>query len=145
MIILLYFYIIKVYNNHNFDNIQKKYLRVIVMLFFISSLLFFIELKIIRVFRKEEGFIPSIVFQLALILFSATIMYKYAYINFSLLSIILSSILFFIIAEFAVTAVQLGFFKDGKPVFGLTKLYKFIPIFTLLIILLSYFMYSTSF
>jgi hypothetical protein len=111
------------------------------MLFFITNLLFFIELKIIRVFKKEEGFIPSIVLQLVMILFSATIMYKYAYSNYSLIAIILSTIVFFIIAEFAVVAVQLGFFKDGKPIFGLTKLYKFIPLFTLSIIIFSYFMY----
>jgi len=115
------------------------------MLFFITSFLFFIELKIIRVFKKEEGFIPSIVLQLIMILLSAVVFYKYAYVNVSLLSIIASSIVFFIIAEFIVVAVQLGFFKDGKPVFGLTKLYKFIPLFTVTITALSYVMYSSVF
>ena len=114
------------------------------MLFFITSLLFFIELKIIRVFKKEEGFIPSILLQLGLILFSATIFYNYAYINYSLITIIITTIIFFIIAEFAITAVQLGFFKDGKPVFGLTKLYKYIPIFTFTILALSYVMYQST-
>ena len=112
------------------------------MVFFIASFLFFIELKIIRVFRKEEGFIPSIVLQLILILLSAVSFYKYAYLNFSLWSIILSSIIFFIIAEFAVVAVQLGFFKNGKPVFGLTKLYKYIPVFTVVILLLTLIIYQ---
>jgi len=115
------------------------------MLYFLTSLLFFIELKIIRVFRKEEGFIPSIVTQLFIILFSAYIFYQYAYLNFSLVTIIVSSILFFIIAEFAVVAVQLGFFKDGKPIFGLTKLYKFIPLFTIVISLCTYIMYKSAF
>jgi len=112
------------------------------MVFFIASFLFFIELKIIRVFRKEEGFIPSIVLQLILILLSAVSFYKYAYLNYSLWSIILSSIIFFIIAEFAVVAVQLGFFKNGKPVFGLTKLYKYIPVFTVVILLLTLIIYQ---
>jgi TctA family transporter len=115
------------------------------MVFFIASFLFFIELKIIRVFKKEEGFIPSIVLQLILILLSAVGFYKYAYLNFSLWSIIISSIIFFIIAEFAVVAVQLGFFKDGKPVFGLRKLYKFIPMLTILILLLTLAVYQPSF
>jgi len=112
------------------------------MVFFMASFLFFIELKIIRVFRKEEGFIPSIVLQLILILLSAVSFYKYAYLNFSLWSIILSSIVFFIIAEFAIVAVQLGFFKNGKPVFGLTKLYKYIPVFTVVILLLTLIIYQ---
>jgi len=115
------------------------------MVFFIASFLFFIELKIIRVFRKEEGFIPSILVQLILILLSAVSFYKYAYLNFSLWSILLSSIIFFILAEFIVVAVQLGFFKDGKPVFGLTKLYKFIPLFTTVILLLTLTIYQSSF
>ena len=115
------------------------------MTYFLASFLFFIELKIIRVFRKEEGFIPSILFQLILILLCAVIFYKYAYINMGIATIIISSILFFIISEFIVVAVQLGFFKDGKPVFGLTKLYKYIPVFTVSILSLSYIMYSSVF
>jgi len=114
------------------------------MLFFIASFLFFIELKIIRVFKKEEGFIPSILIQLALILFSASIFYKYAYINLSIVAIIIATIIFFIMAEMIVTAVQLGFFKDGKPVFGLTKLYKYIPLLTAFILGLTYLMYKTT-
>jgi len=115
------------------------------MLYFLASFLFFIELKIIRVFKKEEGFIPSILLQLLLILISAAVFYKYAYLNLGLVTIILSSIVFFIIAEFAIVSVQLGYFKDGKPVFGLTKLYKFVPAFTFSILFLSYFMYKSAF
>ncbi len=115
------------------------------MLFFITTFLFFIELKIIRVFKKEEGFIPSILLQLIIILLAAIVAYKYSYNNYSIITLIISSILFFIIAEFIVVAVQLGFFKDGKPVFGLTKLYKFIPFFTIVIIVCSYIMYKSTF
>jgi amino acid transporter len=115
------------------------------MLFFITTFLFFIELKIIRVFKKEEGFIPSILLQLIIILLASIFTYKYAYNNFSIITLIVSSILFFIIAEFIVVAVQLGFFKDGKPVFGLTKLYKFIPFLTISIIVCSYIMYKSTF
>ena len=115
------------------------------MMFFLASFLFFIELKIIRVFKKEEGFIPSILLQLILILISAVIFYKYAYLNYNIITIILTSVLFFIIAEFIVVAVQLGFFKNGKPVFGLSKLYKFIPLFTTIILLISSSLYKSAF
>jgi hypothetical protein len=38
-----------------------------------------------------------------------------------------------------VTAVQLGIFVDGKPVLGISKVYKFMPLLTLLIALITLF------
>jgi hypothetical protein len=37
-------------------------------------------------------------------------------------------LLFFVLAALNVTAVQLGIFKDGKPMLGITRLYGMIPV-----------------
>ena len=39
-----------------------------------------------------------------------------------------------IMASLIITAVQLGFFVDGKPIFGISKLYTLMPLLALSVI-----------
>ena len=107
------------------------------MLFYISSLFFFIYLKIARVHKKEEKLAPFMLLQHLLVALSSVSIYYYGFTHLSWYLVLLVSIIFFIVAALIVTVVQLGIFIDGKPQFGISKLYKFLPLLASIIVALS--------
>jgi len=107
------------------------------MLFSISLLFLLIYFKIARVHKKEEKLNPLMIMQHILFSLSTVATLAYGALNIEWYIILILSVLFSVIASFLVTAIQLGIFVDGKPIFGLQKLYKFLPLLSLVIILLS--------
>ena len=107
------------------------------MLFHLSTFLFFIYLKIARVHKKEEKLNTLNISQHILVAISIIIIYVYGFTHISWYIVLLTSLIFFIIAALIVTVVQLGIFIDGKPQFGISKLYKFLPLLASIIIALS--------
>jgi len=84
--------------------------------------------KLARVHRKEEVLTPVVALSHAAVFISAVLLYRYGFTHYSSTVMGISSLLFFILAAFNVTAVQLGIFKDGKPLLGITRLYQFMPV-----------------
>ncbi len=78
----------------------------------------------------------SIAIQHLLVFGSAVVLYMYGLSTYAWYFVVVSSFLFFIIAALIVTAVQLGIFIDGKPQFGISKVYKFFPLLSISIMLL---------
>ena len=107
------------------------------MLYYFTLFLVFLYFKVARVHKKEEKLQRAIVFQHILVAISALLLYGYGFLNLGLFSVITASVVFFIVAALMVTAVQLGIFIDGKPQFGISKLYRFLPLVSILIILFS--------
>jgi len=107
------------------------------LLFYPATLLLFVYFKIARVHKKEEKLTTPFLLQHILVALSAVALYFYGFTHLSWYLIVLSSFLFFIVAALMVTAVQLGIFIDGKPQFGLSKLYTYLPLLTLGIMTLS--------
>jgi len=107
------------------------------LFFYLSTFLFFVYLKIARVHKKEEKLNALLIIQHILVLISALSIYFYGFTHLSWYIVLLTSLIFFIVAALIVTVVQLGIFIDGKPQFGISKLYKFIPLLSLIIIALS--------
>jgi len=106
------------------------------MLTFLTFLLIFIYFKIARVHKKEEGKDKIIYIQHLIVLFLAILFYYTILSSGSYVAVIVDSIISFIAAGLAITAVQVGIFVDGKPFIGLSKIYKFLPILTFAIALL---------
>lgn len=107
------------------------------MLFYFSSLLFFIYFKIARVHKKEEKLNALVIAQHTLVALSAVGIYFYGFTHISWYIVLLTSVIFYIMAALLVTVVQLGIFIDGKPQFGISAIYKYLPVLTLAIIALS--------
>ncbi len=107
------------------------------MLFYSTLFLLFLYFKIARIHKKEEKSTLVMNLQHILVLLSALSLFSYGFTHQSWYLVILVSFVFFIIAALLVTAVQLGVFIDGKPQFGISKVYKFLPALTLSIMALS--------
>jgi len=68
---------------------------------------------------------------LHLLVFLSTIsLYIYGFNYCSIISILIFSFLFFIVAALMVTTIQLGIFIDGKPLLGINRVFTFMPILT---------------
>jgi hypothetical protein len=106
------------------------------MLFFLTLFLIFFYFKLARVHKKEERLSSFIVVQHVLMALSVLFLYQYGFEHFSLWVIIFFSFLFFILVALMVTAVQLGIFIEGKPLFGITFLFKLMPFLSGLILFL---------
>ncbi len=112
---------------------MPHYFQRVLMLFYLSLFLLFLYFKIARVHKKEEKFTKIILVQHIAVAVSASIIYLYGFTHFSSLALLIVSFLFFIIAALIITTVQLGIFIDGKPLLGINKVFKTIPLLTILI------------
>jgi phosphatidylglycerophosphate synthase len=101
---------------------------------FIIIFLILFYFKIARVYRKEERVTQAIVLQHAIVGVSAFFTFSYAFMHFSWWIVLLISFLSFIVSALIVTAIQLGIFVEGKPLFGVSLLYKYLPFLTMLIL-----------
>ena len=107
------------------------------MLFYPALFLLFVYFKIARIHKKEEKSTLVMNIQHILVVLSALSLFAYGFTHQSWYLVILVSFVFFIISALLITAVQLGVFIDGKPQFGISKVYKFLPALTLSIMALS--------
>jgi hypothetical protein len=90
--------------------------------------LLFFYFKLARVNKKEERLTPVTILSHVGALIAAVLLYRYGFTHYSALTVGSASLLFFVLAALNVTAVQLGIFKDGKPMLGITRLYGMIPV-----------------
>jgi hypothetical protein len=108
-------------------------------MYFFALFLVFLYFKIARVHKKEEALSLGVTVQHIIVAICAFVLFGYGFAHYSILEVLLLSFVFFIAAALMVTAVQLGIFVDGKPVLGISKVYKFMPLLTLLIALITLF------
>jgi len=107
------------------------------MLFYAISFLLFLYFKIARVHRRDEKSTLLITLQHIIILGSFIATYAYGVTHIEWYFILGSSFIFFIIAALMITSLQLGIFVDGKPLLGMSKVYKFLPFLSIIIVSLS--------
>jgi len=107
------------------------------MLFYPASFLFFLYFKIARVYKKEEKSSRLMLLQNIVVTLSGVSLVLYGFLFIKWYLLLITSFVFFIMAALMITAIQLGVFIDGKPQFGLSKVYKFLPVVTFVIALLS--------
>ena len=84
--------------------------------------------------KKEERLTALVVAQHIIVALSVLLLYRYGFLHCSLWVVILLSFLFFIITALMVTAVQVGIFVEGKPLFGVGLLFRLMPFLTALIV-----------
>lgn len=112
------------------------------MLFYFSLFVSSLYFKIARVHAKEEKRTTkmNLLHILSGIGISTLIVYGVIYTPwyYLLLFIFLNTIF----ASLMVTAVQLGIFIDGKPILGLSRVYKFLPLLSIFIVLFSSLLWS---
>jgi len=106
------------------------------MFFYLTLFLTFFYFKLARVHKKEERLTNLIVTQHIVVAISTFFLYSYGFEHLALWAILVFSFLFFIIAALMITAVQVGIFVEGKPLFGVGDLFKLMPILTGLIVTL---------
>ncbi len=103
------------------------------MMLYIMILLIFIYFKIARVHAKEEKGDLFWKLQHVLVSIVALLTFVCALNHIAWYMLILVSLLSFMMAGVLITAVQLGIFVDGKPLFGMHKVYKNTIYLTLLL------------
>ena len=91
---------------------------------YLSILLIFIYFKIARVHYKEEELTPLWIVQHVVVLMVSVLIFVYAFEHMSWYVLAGVSFVSFIAAAMLVTAVQLGIFIDGKPLFGMKVVYQ---------------------
>ena len=96
----------------------------------------FIYLKIARVRKKEEIVSSAALMGHRITVIAILSLLAYGLMEVSLVVVPIVSLVFFIIASLAVTAVQLGIFVDGKPLLGLTRLYRYLPAMSVVLVVL---------
>jgi len=111
------------------------------MLFYSTLFLLLLYFKIARIHKKEEKSTLVMNLQHILVLLSAFSLFAYGFTHHSWYLVLVISFLFFIISTLLVTVIQLGIFIDGKPQFGISKMYLFLPILTFSIMALSAIIY----
>ena len=94
---------------------------------FTTLLLVFIYFKIARVHKKEETL--GVLFKVMHILVAISILFlfSHAFLTYEWYIVVGLSLLFFIVAALAVTVIQLGIFVEGKPLLGMSTVYKYMP------------------
>jgi len=111
------------------------------MLYYLATFLLFLYFKIARVHKRDEKSTLLITLQHLLVFVCFIGVYSYGIMNIQWYYILSSSVIFFIMAALIITSFQLGIFVDGKPLFGMSKVYKLLPLLTLTIISLSAIIY----
>jgi hypothetical protein len=98
------------------------------MLFYLALFFAFLYFKIARVHKKEERpRLSSILLQHLFVGVAIVSLLVYGMIYENLYVFIPLLFVFATVASLMVTAVQLGIFVDGKPLFGLTHIYQYLP------------------
>lgn len=106
------------------------------MIFYSALFLAFLYFKIARVHKKEERLSSSdiVLHLLTGVAIVSLLAYGFRFENLYLFIPLL--FVFATIVSLAVTAVQVGIFVDGKPLFGLTQIYRYLPFLRVFILLL---------
>lgn len=114
------------------------------MVFYLTLFFAFLYFKIARVHKKEEGRSSSGLKQHFFVGIAITSLLVYGFLYQNLYLFIPVFFLFAIMASLVVTAIQLGIFVNGKPLFGLTHIYRYLPHLRIGIFLLSAFLWAIA-
>ena len=106
------------------------------MLFYLTLFLIFFYFKLARVHKKEERLTNFVLAQHTIVTISTLLLYRYGFAEHTWWAVLIFSFLFFIVAALMVTAIQIGIFVKGKPLFGISLLFKLMPFLSGLIALL---------
>ena len=112
------------------------------MLFYLALFFAFLYFKIARVHRKEEKTSPILLAQHWLVGLAILAILRYGGLYVSWYVFMPLLFLFATMVSLMVTAIQLGIFVDGKPLFGLTQTYKYFPFLGLIVIVFSVLLWS---
>ena len=107
------------------------------MIFYFALFLAFLYFKIARVHTKEERASPVMRVQhlfVGLAIFGI-LLYGALYIKWYFFIPLI--FVFATMASLMITALQLGVFVDGKPLFGLRKMYRYLPLLSIAILSFS--------
>ena len=107
------------------------------MIYFTTLFILFLYFKMARVHKKEEQMTPFMLLQHIIVFGIAVVLYMYGFSSYEWYYIIGSSLFFFITAALMITAIQLGIFIDGKPLFGISMAYKLFPLLTIILSLVT--------
>lgn len=104
------------------------------MLFYFTLFVAFFYFKLARVHNKEERVDNKVYIMHIIVALSVIALYGYGINHYSFLSIVVVSLIFFIVAALMITAVQVGIFVEGKPFIGMGALYKAMPYIAVLVV-----------
>lgn len=104
---------------------------------YITLFLLFFYLKVARVHTKQEKVTLLFVSQHTLVALSAIATLYYGFMTEPWYFMLPAMWVFFIMAALMVTAVMIGIFIDGISLVGLSTIYRFLPLLTLVITTLS--------
>lgn len=107
------------------------------MTFYLALFLAFLYFKIVRVYRKEEKGSTLINVQNILMVAISLAILFYAILFVQWYVFVALSFLFATMASLMITAVQIGLFVEGKPMLGLSQIYKYLPYLTLALFVLT--------
>ncbi|OHD83492.1 MAG: hypothetical protein A3D90_07195 [Sulfuricurvum sp. RIFCSPHIGHO2_02_FULL_43_9] len=107
------------------------------MLFYLALFFAFLYFKIARVHRKEEKTSRILLAQHWLVGLAILAILRYGGLYVSWYVFMPLLFVFATMVSLMVTAIQLGIFVDGKPLFGLTQTYKYFPFLGFIVIVFS--------
>jgi hypothetical protein len=107
------------------------------MLFYVALFLAFLYFKIARVHHKEEKSSRPIVVQHLFVGVAIMAILYYGFVYVSGYVFVPLIFVFATMASLMVTGIQLGIFVNGKPLFGLHQVYRYVPVLGFSVILLS--------
>jgi len=107
------------------------------MMFYLTMFLGFFYLKVFRVRRLHEG--PSIPTYTAgfFAISSLLVLIVFGLINMTWYIVLIFAFAFFIISALMISAVQLGMFKDGKPILVMAQIYNLMLPLSIIIVALT--------
>jgi hypothetical protein len=112
------------------------------MLFYFTLFLSFLYFKIARVHKKEEKLNAFILVQHIVVALAIIGLFVYGFYHMPWYFLIFAMLLFLIMASLIITTIQLGIFVDGKPLFGIGKIYSYLPLLGISITFLSAVLWS---
>jgi|GEM_PF-762630 len=106
------------------------------MVFYCALFFSFLYFKIARVHKKEERLTLVFLVQHFFMAVAIVSLLAYALRYENLYVFVPMLFVFATAASMMITAVQVGIFVDGKPLFGLKKIYRYLPVLSVFILLL---------
>lgn len=104
------------------------------MLFYPTLFLGLLYFKVFRVRRQQEQGALTTTLEAVLANTAIVALIGFGFMAEAWYSVLLAAVLFNIMASLMITAVQLGIFVDGKPLFGLSRAYTLMPWLAFLVI-----------
>ena len=114
------------------------------MIFYIALFLAFLYFKIARVHKKEERLNSFMVLQHIIVGSSILALFIYGARYFEWYMFVPFLFVFATIASLMVTVIQLGIFVDGKPLLGLSQVYRKLPFLSALLVVSTLFLWAQS-